>query len=60
MQRRSEPDDRPRHGGVGDGSSVSEAWLTAAVREAAGEVPRKLLTEVASWPAPGGAGSTPN
>jgi hypothetical protein len=39
----------------GGGSSGHEAWLTAAVREAVGEVPRRLLTEVASWPAPGGA-----
>ncbi|GGV85583.1 hypothetical protein [Streptomyces massasporeus] len=35
--------------------SGDEEWLTAMVREAVGEVPRRLRAEVASWPAPCGA-----
>ncbi|MEU1001540.1 hypothetical protein [Streptomyces tibetensis] len=36
------------------GLSADEEWLTAMVRQAVGEVPRRLRTEVASWPAPAG------
>ncbi|MFE1941703.1 hypothetical protein [Streptomyces massasporeus] len=35
--------------------SGDEEWLTAMVREAVGEVPRRLRAEVANWPAPGDA-----
>lgn len=48
-------DDRPGPGGVDDGgSSGPEEWPAAVVREAVGQVPRRLLTEVAGWPAPRG------
>ncbi|MFD8225872.1 hypothetical protein ACFV16_17055 [Streptomyces massasporeus] len=43
-----------RHGGEQD-PSVDEEWLTAVVREAVGEVPRRLQAKVASWPPPGEA-----
>lgn len=63
MQHRGEPDNRScfqEGSGADDGSSVPEVWLTVAVREAVGEVPRWLLSEVANWPAPGRAGRIPH
>ncbi|NEE05310.1 hypothetical protein G3M58_02530 [Streptomyces sp. SID7499] len=43
-----------RHDGEQDPSG-DEELLIAMVREAVGEVPRRLRAEVASWPAPGDA-----
>ncbi|MFD5914002.1 hypothetical protein ACFWHL_35365 [Streptomyces massasporeus] len=43
-----------RHVGEPD-LSEDEERLTALLREAVGEVPRRLRAEVASWPAPGDA-----
>ncbi|MFC8146687.1 hypothetical protein ACFUKV_33860 [Streptomyces paradoxus] len=40
------------HGGEPD-ITAAEEWLTAVVREAVGEVPRRLAAEVAGWPPPG-------
>ncbi|MEU7722426.1 hypothetical protein [Streptomyces tibetensis] len=40
-----------RHGGEPD-LSADEEWLTTMVRQAVGEVPRRLQTEVANWAAP--------
>ncbi|MEU0167014.1 hypothetical protein ABZ214_16350 [Streptomyces iakyrus] len=34
-------------------TTAAEEWLTAVVREAVGQVPRRLAAEVAGWPAPG-------
>ncbi|MFI2200759.1 hypothetical protein ACH47Z_08250 [Streptomyces sp. NPDC020192] len=53
MQHSRKPDTPPDETSpLPDGSSGPEAWLMGAVREAVGEVPPRLLTEVASWPAP--------
>ncbi|MFF5964712.1 hypothetical protein ACFY64_13395 [Streptomyces collinus] len=46
------------HDGEPD-TTAAEEWLTAVVREAVGEVPRRLVSEVAGWPAPGPVPPTP-